>query len=69
MVPSASEPTTSGALAWTLERLEHEGVSHAVSVTLLSEPVVVVRALIPGLEAPREGNDYVPGPRAKEARG
>ncbi len=64
-VPSASEPTASGALAWVLERLEHEGVSHAIAVTLLSDPVVVVRAMIPGLEAPREGNDYLPGPRAR----
>ncbi|WP_170376824.1 YcaO-like family protein [Ruegeria atlantica] len=50
-----------------LQRLAAVGISQVVTVDL-SRPeidIAVIRAVIPGLEAPHDDPDYVPGPRAQ----
>ncbi|WP_170412025.1 YcaO-like family protein [Ruegeria arenilitoris] len=50
-----------------LQRLAAVGISQVVTVDL-SRPeidIAVIRAVIPGLEAPHDEPDYVPGPRAQ----
>jgi len=56
-------------LAWLLERLQEAGCNQVLTVDL-SRPgfgVSVVRAVIPGLEAPHDDDNYVVGPRAARA--
>lgn len=56
-------------LAWTLDRLRAAGRPHALAVRLDSggtSGLAVVRALVPGLELPRESSDYVRGPRTHQ---
>ncbi len=50
-----------------LQRLAAVGITQVVTVNL-SRPdceIAVVRAVVPGLEAPHDDPDYVPGPRAR----
>jgi len=56
-------------LAWLLERLREVGCDQVLSVDL-SRPdigIAVVRAVIPGLEAPHDDDNYIAGPRAARA--
>lgn len=66
-LPTLTGPTD--PLAWVLARLRAAGRPHALAVRLdagdASGPAVV-RALVPGLELPRESSDYVRGPRTFE---
>lgn len=57
-------------LQWLLERLESAGITSVCTVDLTKPELElpVVRAVIPGLEAPHDEEDYVPGPRALAAR-
>lgn len=53
-------------LSWVLAQLRAAGRPHALAVRLdaRDEPgPAVVRALVPGLELPRESSDYARGPR------
>ncbi|MGH6912216.1 MAG: YcaO-like family protein, partial [Geminicoccales bacterium] len=64
--PSREFPTFAEDVAWLLERLEAAGMRE-VAVVDLTRPELgppVVRVVIPGLEAPDDRDDYVPGPRA-----
>lgn len=68
--PTHSTKTFEDDLALLLIRLEAVGVSQVVIVDL-SRPeydLSVVRAVIPGLEAPHDDADYVPGLRALQIR-
>ncbi|MEM8646763.1 MAG: YcaO-like family protein [Pseudomonadota bacterium] len=53
-------------LAYLLSRLNHAGINEVVSVNLSKKPYdfSVVRVVIPGLEAPHDDDNYLPGPRA-----
>ncbi|WP_170405205.1 YcaO-like family protein [Ruegeria arenilitoris] len=54
-----------------LQRLSAVGAPQVVTVDL-SRPefdIAVVRAVIPGLEAPHDEPDYIPGPRARRIEG
>lgn len=58
-------------LALLLTRLSTAGMPQVVTIDL-SRPefdIAVIRAVIPGLEAPHDDPDYVPGPRANHVRG
>jgi YcaO-like protein with predicted kinase domain len=65
-VPSRDFPTLADDLAWLLERLQAIGLRQVAVVDLTRTEVglAVVRAVIPGLEAPDDVDDFVPGPRA-----
>ncbi|MEP4770565.1 MAG: YcaO-like family protein [Roseibium sp.] len=68
--PTHSTKTFEDDLALLLTRLEAVGISQVVIVDL-SRPeydLSVVRAVIPGLEAPHDDTDYVPGVRALQIR-
>ncbi|MDA7965388.1 YcaO-like family protein [Ruegeria sp.] len=57
-------------LALLRDRLATCGMPQVITVDL-SRPefdIAVIRAVIPGLEAPHDDPDYVPGPRAKRVR-
>ncbi len=56
-------------LDWLLARLTAAGCAEAVVVDLTRPEIgiPVVRAIIPGLEAPHDEDDYLPGPRAGAA--
>ena len=64
--PTYSTPTFEDDLALLLNQLDAVGISQVVIVDL-SRPeydLSVVRAVIPGLEAPHDEADYLPGRRA-----
>ena len=68
--PSHEAVTFENDLGLLLERLASTGLSQVVTVDL-SRPeyeIAVVRAVIPGLEAPHDDPDYVTGPRAQRIR-
>ncbi len=56
-------------LAWLLERLQEVGCDQVLTVDLTKPEIgiSVVRAVIPGLEAPHDDDNYVAGPRATRA--
>ena len=65
--PTSMNETFEDDLAWLLDRLASAGMNQVLSVDL-SRPeldIAVVRAIIPGLEAPHDDPDYLPGPRAR----
>lgn len=67
--PDYSSPSFEEDLSWLLGRLAGAGMDQVLAVDL-SRPglgVSVVRAVIPGLEAPHDDPDYIPGPRARAA--
>lgn len=67
--PDYSSPSFEEDLSWLLGRLAGIGIRQVLTVDL-SRPglgVAVVRAVIPGLEAPHDDPDFVPGPRAQAA--
>jgi YcaO-like protein with predicted kinase domain len=55
--------------AWLLNCLKSVGIDEIVCVDLSREEIgiPVVRVVVPGLEAPHDEDDYVPGPRAQAA--
>ncbi|MBQ4825469.1 YcaO-like family protein [Leisingera sp. HS039] len=64
--PSYSAPSFENDLAWLLNRLGDAGIEQVLTVDL-SRPglgISVVRAVIPGLEAPHDDPDFIAGPRA-----
>jgi len=69
--PSFTSLSFEEDLAWLLERLAGAGIGQVLTVDL-SRPgigISVVRAVIPGLEAPHDDADFLPGPRALAAGG
>ena len=51
---------------WLISRLKSVGIKQVVSIDLTNAEfnIPVVRVIIPGLEAPHDDDDYVPGPRS-----
>lgn len=69
--PNRNSETFEEDLSWMLERLRANGIQQ-VAVVDLTRPefgIPVVRVVAPGLEAPHDDEDYVPGPRALAASG
>jgi ribosomal protein S12 methylthiotransferase accessory factor len=68
--PSNAAESFSGDLDWLVLRLASVGIEQVVAVDLSQEgfDIAVVRAIIPGLEAPHDDPDFVPGLRAMRAR-
>jgi ribosomal protein S12 methylthiotransferase accessory factor len=67
--PDRELDTFEADLDWLNARLGAIGLSQVVAVDL-SKPdigLAVVRVVIPGLEAPHDDEDYIPGPRARAA--
>jgi ribosomal protein S12 methylthiotransferase accessory factor len=65
--PNATTETFEDDLSWVLERLSSAGMDQVVTVDL-SRPefgISVIRAVIPGLEAPHDDPDFIAGPRAR----
>ncbi len=64
--PNRSTGSFEDDLDWLLARLASTGLDQVVAVDLSREDIdiSVVRVVIPGLEAPHDDADYVPGPRA-----
>ena len=69
-VPDWDGETMEEDLDWMLDRLHTNGIDQVVAVDLTRPEfgLAVVRVVIPGLEAPDDDEDYVPGPRARAAR-
>jgi ribosomal protein S12 methylthiotransferase accessory factor len=69
--PGQDSETFEEDLAWMLERLQAKGIEQVVVVDLTRPEfrIPVVRVVVPGLEAPHDDEDYVPGPRALAAHG
>jgi len=69
--PHHDAETFEDDLAWLVARLASAGCGRVLTVDL-SQPglgISVVRAVVPGLEAPHDDDDYVPGARATAAAG
>lgn len=65
--PNVTTETFEDDLALLLVRLSSAGIDQVVTVDL-SRPefgISVIRAVIPGLEAPHDDPDFIPGPRAR----
>ncbi|WP_306111012.1 MULTISPECIES: YcaO-like family protein [Roseovarius] len=65
--PNVTTETFEDDLALLLARLSSAGIDQVVTVDL-SRPefgISVIRAVIPGLEAPHDDPDFIPGPRAR----
>ncbi|WP_424980194.1 YcaO-like family protein [Leisingera sp. S232] len=67
--PSLSSPSFEEDQAWLLDRLEAAGMAQVLIVDLSHSGlgISVVRAVIPGLEAPHDDPDFIAGPRALRA--
>ncbi len=65
-IPSQDSDTFEEDIAWLLKRLESVGIGQVLAIDLSKEEfdIPVVRAVIPGLEAPHDETGYAPGPRA-----
>ncbi len=68
--PSFAGATFGADLDWLVGRLAAIGVTQVLRVDLTRAEmgIAVVRAVIPGLEAPHDDPDFVAGPRARAAR-
>lgn len=68
--PTKSTESFEDDLAWLLENLASAGMEQVLSVDLSRAEIgiSVVRAIIPGLEAPHDDPDFVAGPRAQAIR-
>ncbi|KIC21445.1 hypothetical protein RA20_04640 [Leisingera sp. ANG-Vp] len=68
--PDFSSPSFDEDLDWLLNRLKSAGMDQALIVDLSRDGIgiAVVRAVIPGLEAPHDDPGFVPGPRARQVR-
>jgi ribosomal protein S12 methylthiotransferase accessory factor YcaO len=68
-VPSAEHEDLGQDLAFALARLQGVGIEEVVAVDLTKADLglPVARVVVPGLEAPYQGehSDWVPGPRAR----
>ena len=69
--PSRDFATFADDLAWMVARLRTHGIEQVIAVDLTRPEfgLPVARIVVPGLEAPDDDEDYLPGPRALEARG
>ena len=69
--PTFSTQSFDDDLALLLNKLNGAGLTQVVIVDLSRDEydLAVVRAIIPGLEAPHDDTDYVPGSRALRIRG
>lgn len=67
--PSFSSPSFEEDQSWLLNRLETAGMGQVLIVDLSHSGlgISVVRAVIPGLEAPHDDPDFIAGPRAQRA--
>lgn len=65
--PSNATESFEGDLDWLIARLAAVGMDQVLAVDLTQDGIGigVVRAVIPGLEAPHDDPDFVPGPRAR----
>ncbi len=65
-VPDCRNDTLEEDLTHLLGRLQSVGIKHVFSIDLSREelPVAVVRIIVPGLEAPHDDANFMPGPRA-----
>ncbi|MEI4232317.1 YcaO-like family protein [Roseovarius sp. D22-M7] len=65
--PTRWNATFEDDLAWLLDRLSSAGLTQVLSVDLSRAEfgIPVIRAIIPGLEAPHDDPDFVAGPRAR----
>ena len=68
-IPTQVNETFQDDLDWLCARLAAIGITQAVAVDLSRQGlgVSVVRAVIPGLEAPHDDPDFIAGPRALRA--
>jgi len=68
-IPTYLADTFEADLAWLMERLGSVGIEQVVAINLTRPEirVPVVRVVIPGLEAPHDDDDYLPGPRVAAA--
>jgi len=69
--PNRDAETFEDDLGWLMARLEGAGCGQVLAVDL-TQPgigISVVRAVVPGLEAPHDDDGYVPGERATAAAG
>lgn len=68
--PTISNATFRDDLAWLLDRLACVGLDQVLTVDLSRAEfgIPVIRAIIPGLEAPHDDPDFVAGPRARGIR-
>ncbi len=68
--PNENFETFEGDLSWMLARLRDNDIEEVIVVDLTRSDfgLPVVRMVVPGLEAPDDDEDYVPGPRALAAR-
>ena len=69
LIPTRTADTFEDDLAWLIERLRTIDIEQVVAVDLTRPGIgiPVVRVVIPGLEAPHDDEDYLPGPRATAA--
>lgn len=69
-IPSFDSDSFDADLAWLLARLDGTGLPEVIAVDLTRPglDLAVVRVVVPGLEPPDDGPDYVPGPRARAVR-
>ena len=67
-IPTLTNHTLQADLHTLLSRLSEVGIEEVAIVDLSHEgfDLFVMRAIIPGLEAPHDDHAYVPGPRAQE---
>jgi ribosomal protein S12 methylthiotransferase accessory factor len=65
--PTHSTECFDDDLAWLLDRLACVGLDQVLTVDLSRAEfgIPVIRAIIPGLEAPHDDPDFVAGPRAR----
>jgi YcaO-like protein with predicted kinase domain len=68
--PSLAAETFDRDLGWLLDRLRAAAIREVVSVDLTRPEIglPVIRVVVPGLEPPDDGADYLPGPRAAAVR-
>jgi ribosomal protein S12 methylthiotransferase accessory factor len=68
-IPTRTTDTFEDDLAWLIDRLSTIGIEQVVAIDLtrLEIGIPVVRVVIPGLEAPHDDEDYLPGARATAA--
>lgn len=65
-IPDQNFSAVQDDFEWLVDRLKSVGIKQVISVDLTNSKldIPVVRVIIPGLEAPHDDDDYVPGPRS-----
>ncbi len=68
-IPTRTADTFQDDLGWLIDRLGIIGIEQVIAVDLTRPEIgiPVIRVVIPGLEAPHDDEDYLPGPRATAA--